>query len=394
MTLFSCGGFGNEPNYGFVRPIEYITHYVHMIKMNHTDVGWDTVAAGAAIVFVTSIHSSRYMSPLIPPTYTALLLGAICALFMKPGFGFGPEIFFYAMLPPIILRSGLEFDSNSITTTWRTTALYSIVGTILSALIIFLGCFVNTTLGFTKCSHIGAVLSSTDPVATVSSMKYSSFPLEVRNVLENEALTNDAMAAMMTHATEKQMWSTSNTVLDVIIGILTSLSAGAVGGFACGGFKTPIAVLGSAVTLFALCEVLNASGILCIFVFAITSKWRTQNDKLKTFVDIVADLADIYCMFAVGTEVIYIDLRAVEVAMYVFLSCVASRILFTTMLGVLSMEGWTMDELMVMGFSGARGTLSYALARSASSGIGPVVLCVVLMSAITNTITSFIVTNI
>ena len=209
-------------------------------------------------------------------------------------------------------------------------------------------------------------------------------------MLENEALTNDAMAAMLTHATEQQRWSTSNTILNVIVGIFTSLTVGAVGGFSLGGLENPIAVLGSAVSLFAFCEVLHASGILCIFAFALTSKWRTQHEKLRPFVEIVADVADIYCMFAVGTEVIYIDIDSFKVAVYVFLSCIVSRILFTVMLGTLSMEGWTMDEMMMMGFSGARGTLNYALARSASSKIGPIVLCVVLMSAITNFITSLV----
>ena len=56
-----------------------------------------------------------------------------------------------------------------------------------------------------------------------------------------------------------------------------------------------------------------------------------------------------------------------------------------TVLGLLSTEGWKFDHLIVMGLSGARGTLSYALARSAGRGIGPIVLCVVLMSSMFTT---------
>lgn len=353
--------------------------------MDHRQVGWDTVAAGLAISVVTYIHIPR-----ISPPVTALTLGAAASIFMEPGFGFGPEIFFYLMLPPIILRSGIDFNAKQLNGVWKTTFLYSIMGTVFSAVIIFMGCFTMTELGFTKCSHLGSVLSSTDPVATIASIKHAGVSEAIQHALQNEALTNDAVAAMLTHASEKQTISASNTVLDIIIGILSSLSIGSVGGYIFGGFKNPITVLGMATTLYAVCELMNASGILCIFVFAITSKWRKTPQDLKIFIDIVADLCDIYTMFCVGTEIAFIGKNDFYISAILFLSCLAARILFATAFGIISRENWDFDDLMFMGCMGSRGTLSYALARSISNDLGPIVLCVVLLSTIFSILNTFI----
>ena len=353
--------------------------------LSHKQVGWDTVAAGLAISFVTFVKI-----PFMPSQTLSMILGAICAIFLPPGFGFGPEIFFYLMLPPIILRSGLEFEWEAIKPVWRTTLLFSFFGTVFSALFIFVGCSLYTDLNFHQCSHIGSVLSSTDPVSTMAALKNSNLPQMISNALEGEALTNDAVAAMLTHATNKNSMSTSTTLLDIIVGILTSLSIGAVGGFMFGGFDNTITILGMATSLYACCELLDASGILCIFIFAITSRWRNQPKALRTFVDIIADLADIYCMFAVGTEIIHLDISSFQTSITIFISSVASRIIFVNGLGFAAGEGWKFYDLMFMGFSGARGALSYALARSNGSNIGHIVLCVVLLS----TITTNIITNI
>ena len=353
----------------------------------HDQVGWDTVVACAAIVFASCVRVPR-----VPPSYVALALGLISSTMMEPGFGFRGEIFFYLMLPLIILRSGLS--SSSTSAPWRTTLLFSIFGTVFSALVIFVGCFVYSDLGVAQCAHIGSVLSSTDPVATTSALhqlpQTSSLSVHVKAVLENEALTNDAMAVMLSHASYQKHWSTSNTVMEIAIGVLISLTVGATGGYVFGGFSNPITVLGSATILFALCELTNASGILCIFVFAVCSRWRQTSEALCTFVNILSEIADLYCMFAVGTEAAFIDMKSFVVALHVFVACLCSRIVFVVLLGKAAWEGWKMQDLIVMGLSGARGTLSYALARSMGTGIGPIVLCVVILSSVFTTVVLFV----
>lgn len=347
--------------------------------MTHKQIGWDTVAAGIAISFVTAVKV-----PMVPPPVVAMVIGAVASPIIQPGFGFGAEIFFYLMLPPIILRSGLQFKWAPLNGVWKTTLLLSIVATIFSSFIIFTGCSLLTTEGHTKCLRLGSVLSSTDPIATVALMKHAHVQDHIKHVLQGEALTNDAVAAMLTHAAEKQQWSASSAVLDIIVGILISISVGSVGGYACGGFSNTITVLGIATTLYALCEILQASGILCIFLFAITSRWRQQSKQMEDFVNIVADLADLYCMFAVGAEIVFITGRAFVTATVLFLSAMAARIVSVQVLARLTGEKWTFSELFTLGIAGARGTLAYALARSVGADTGPIVLCVVLLSTAFN----------
>ena len=107
----------------------------------------------------------------------------------------------------------------------------------------------------------------------------------------------------------------------------------------------------------------------------------------------MAELADIYCMFCVGTEIVFIDKGAFWTSFILFTSCLASRIVFVNALGYISREQWSFDQLMFMGLMGSRGTLSYALGRSISNDLGPIVLCVVLMSTFMSLMNSIIFTK-
>ena len=72
----------------FEHIVIYMPYMILQNMLDHKQVGWDTVAAGMAISFVTFVKI-----PIIPPQTLAMVIGGVAAIFLPAGFGFGPEIF-------------------------------------------------------------------------------------------------------------------------------------------------------------------------------------------------------------------------------------------------------------------------------------------------------------
>ena len=142
---------------------------------------------------------------------------------------------------------------------------------------------------------------------------------------------------------------------------------------------------------------MGGSGILAMFIFGITHRCRSAADDLRKIVVPLAELADIYCVFALGTEARNIVGIDIYMALNVTLACVVGRIIHVFVLGYGSCQGWYSSHLTFMSFCCSRGALSYALARSTETGDGEdvivttTVLFVVLVTTFMTTTVGFFV---
>ena len=358
--------------------------------LNHSVFGMDTVVVGLVVTLVTTYRIKHF-----PPSIVAMIMGTCISPFLGKDFGFSAEVFLYMMLPPIVLRSGLEFKWSQSRRTWKTALLLAIFGTIISATYVTLGCVIQGRISELQCMRLGSVLSSTDPVAVLSTLNNYAVPEKLKNVLENEALTNDGVAAMLTH-TITSKWSASDAAINFFVGIMTTLSLGSICGYCSASFTNPLSTVGIALATYATCELMDGSGILAMFIFGITHRWRTTADGLKSIVFPIADLADIYCVFALGTEARHIADVDYTFAIIIVLSCVVGRIIHVFLLGKLSCQNWNTSHLCFMALCGTRGALSYALSRSTQNDrkdtvIETTVLFVVLSTTAMTTFTGLIV---
>lgn len=101
---------------------------------------------------------------------------------LSSGLSFNNETFFLVLLPFIIFESGFSVHRQSLFRNMGSILMYAILGTFLSAFGIggFLFGAVKAKgsrydFSFLDCMIIGAILSSTDPVATLSIVR-STFP--------------------------------------------------------------------------------------------------------------------------------------------------------------------------------------------------------------------------
>lgn len=101
---------------------------------------------------------------------------------LSNGLAFNNETFFLVLLPFIIFESGFSVHRQSLFRNMGSILTFAIIGTFLSVFGIGGFLFVTAkargyTFSFLDCMIVGSVLSSTDPVATLSIVRPSTFSL-------------------------------------------------------------------------------------------------------------------------------------------------------------------------------------------------------------------------
>jgi sodium/hydrogen exchanger 8 len=118
-----------------------------------------------------------------------------------------PDIFFFILLPPIIFEAGYSVNKSSFFTNFWSIMLYAVAGTVISTFIIGYVVFGMGKLGMVNIDTrtpmeamlFGALLSSIDPVATLSILGNPSLHCNalLYNLVFGESVLNDAVAIVL-----------------------------------------------------------------------------------------------------------------------------------------------------------------------------------------------------
>lgn len=213
---------------------------------------------------------------------------------------FSPELVFFVILPPIILDAGYTLKRKDFFRNLGTITMLAVVGTIINNLAFGYLMFGFAKLGWIplnsssplECLLFGAVISATDPVATLAmlgSKEVNADPL-LYSLVFGESVLNDAVAIVLYKTFDNALPSTSDpdakttfSVWDLFKALLTfigvslgSLCVGIGIALACSFIfkrvdfsRMPIYEF-TLVTLFAflsyfMAETMYLSGIMAIF---------------------------------------------------------------------------------------------------------------------------------
>lgn len=116
---------------------------------------------------------------------------------LSNGLNFNNDTFFLVLLPFIIFESGYSAHRQSLFRNMGSILTIAIIGTFIS--VFGIGGFLYLTakakhyaFSFLDCMIVGAVLSSTDPVATLSIVRKKSISIHpLRSVLEDTLLKGE-----------------------------------------------------------------------------------------------------------------------------------------------------------------------------------------------------------
>ncbi|KAL3155429.1 hypothetical protein ABBQ38_010986 [Trebouxia sp. C0009 RCD-2024] len=168
---------------------------------------------------LTSFFIQRYQVQFIPPSGAAMILGMVCGGIVKvagfhSGLRFSPAAFFYGLLPPIVFAAGFTLKKRDFFRNFGTITVFAVPGTFISALffgsitygLVAIKVVSRSHLGtapLIECLLYGALISATDPVATLSIFADMDVPPVLYNVVFGESVLNDATAIVLFRTLEE-----------------------------------------------------------------------------------------------------------------------------------------------------------------------------------------------
>ncbi len=107
---------------------------------------------------------------------------------------FDSSIFIFVLMPILIFQAAINIDVREIAEDAVPVVMLSVIAVVVATL--FVGGFMHWVSGFSlmACLLLGAVISTTDPVAVIGILRDVGAPARLGRLLEGESLFNDAAA--------------------------------------------------------------------------------------------------------------------------------------------------------------------------------------------------------
>jgi len=165
------------------------------------------------------LHAHRF-NRFFPESGASILFGTLMGVVLKVSgktetvqqFFFHPEMFYFILLPPIIFDAGFSMKQKNFFRNMGTILLYAFIGTLISALVFGYGMYLMIKMNIVTSidrNHplesllFGALISATDPVATLSIMSSLNVKPLLFSLVFGESVLNDAVSIVLYHALNK-----------------------------------------------------------------------------------------------------------------------------------------------------------------------------------------------
>eukprot|EP00667_Euglena_gracilis_P005952 EG_transcript_5994 len=343
---------------------------------------------------------------LLPQSGASILIGFMAGGFLKSTvsdlsrFQFDESIFFLLFLPYIVFEAGLTIDKRLFREQLSPILLFSIVGTFVSIFAIGYGLhWAGRGLGYalplTECLLFGSLISSIDPIATLSVFSSVGVDQTLYILVFGESILNDGVAVVMYDAflrlidvPEVGLDTLQASVLRFLVVFFGSVLVGLLFGaasallFKYGRFQHAPSLetlLFAAAALFPYyaCEHLEWSGIVAVLANSVAMDlYAYQNlspeaqQHTKFAIKCIAHLLE-QCIFAyLGMQVFLAEPLFEWQPMLVGCAiglCAISRLWVFPITGLVNLTRSGVDSVPVshqamLWFSGLRGAVSFALA--------------------------------
>jgi len=133
---------------------------------------------------------------------------------------FEPELFFFVLLPPIIMDAGYSMERGAFFRSVGTILLFAVCGTLISTLVVGYGLFGLARLGVVGLESsnplesliFGSLISAVDPVAVLSLLQSSKLKSpQLLSLIFGESVLNDAVSIVLFNTFRTYYDRTSST---------------------------------------------------------------------------------------------------------------------------------------------------------------------------------------
>lgn len=268
------------------------------------------LAIGSKIILIWKIH--------FPESGLAIIVGAILSL-MTHSIGyediankFDGDFFFWFLLPPIVFQAGYAQDRDPFFSNWFSIMIFANFGTLMSMFVF--GCSIywlgvlnlSLPLNIMECLAFGALISSTDPVSTLSIFAELKVHPALRAIIYGSSAIDDAVSIVMFKAFQKYINVESlatDAIVAIIFYLIICVIASLIIGILFGSFtawcmkstkirgekKLIICVSVCLIYIsYFMCTVLELSGIISCMFAAISFKYCLEFGEILTVSDFQA----------------------------------------------------------------------------------------------------------
>jgi CPA1 family monovalent cation:H+ antiporter len=331
----------------------------------------------------------------LPHTVGLVLVGlAVSALPIHASIELSPGLVVTVLLPGLVFEAAYRLDGDELRRTFGGVALLAVPGVLISAAVVAFVLNAATGLPANEAFLVGAIVSATDPVAVVSTMRRLSAPRRLATLVDAESLFNDGTAALAfvvaLAALGPRPPTPSEAVLQFSLGLLGSVAIGAAAGFAISRtlkttsdhlIELTLTVL-AAYGTYLVADLLHQSGIIASVVAGIVLGTYGRREGLSPRADEAIDVVWEFLAFILtGAAFLLIGIAiplstlataAVAIAWGVLAVLLGRAIVVYGLLGGAArlerqiglVPALPLSWLHVMNWTGLRGAVATALALS------------------------------
>ncbi|MBI2109433.1 MAG: sodium:proton antiporter [Parcubacteria group bacterium] len=369
--ILTISAFFSFLNYKFFKLPKTVGLMIISLGSAFCLMGLEMMGIGSTVKLAEALHSINFSE--------TLLQGVLCFL---------------------LFAGALHIDIGDFLEQKWSIGFLASLGVVISAFIIGVGAYVlfplfGFTLPFLVCFLFGALISPTDPVATLAILKNSKAPTSIKMKIAGESLLNDGMAVVL-FVVALTLLNNEKSVssMDVVVMFVQEVLGGIAYGLAIGyiayelirrvdDYNVEILLSLSLVTGgYALASVLHVSGPLAMAVaglfignharkYGMSEKTRKH---LDIFWNVIDDVLNVILFVLVGLEALLINVEHeyALAGLFIIPLVLCARFISVSAGAVLlrPLKPFSPNSIPLLTWGGLRGGISFALALSLPYGEG------------------------
>ena len=206
----------------------------------------------------------------------------VSALPLRADLEISPALAVTILLPGLVFEAAYRLDALELRRTFGGVALLAVPGVIISAAVVAVVVHLAAGLPLAESFIVGAIVSATDPVAVVATMRQLKAPPRLVTLIDAESLFNDGTAVLV-YAIALSALGGQNSLSDNVVSFVVGIVASVVIGGAVGWLIARVAALTvdhlieltltllAAYGTYVLADLLHQSGIISVVVAGIVT---------------------------------------------------------------------------------------------------------------------------
>lgn len=151
------------------------------------------------VAFLVALPAVAFLSSRLRLPYTVALVIVglvVSALPIHGDVQITPELVVAILLPGLVFEAAYRLDGDELRRTFGGIALLAVPGVLVTAAVVAAVLHLTTGLPVESAFLVGAIVSATDPVAVVATMRRLAAPRRLVTLIDAESLFNDGTAAL------------------------------------------------------------------------------------------------------------------------------------------------------------------------------------------------------